>query len=117
MKQFLWFVAGLVALAVFVANLGPMIMLAAGVWLLYVVFKQFMKTDSTAKKIMWVILGFIVLSIIVSNIYAVVGIAAAYVLYIIYKKWKQNESFCKEEEQDNDPFLNFEKQWAELNKN
>ncbi len=115
MKQFLWFIAGLVALAVFVANLGPMIMLAAGVWLLYVIFKQFMKTDSTAKKVLWVILGFVVLSFTVSNIYAVVGIAAAYVLYIIYRKWKRNDSFRSEETQD-DPFVNFEKQWAELNK-
>ncbi|QHE52642.1 flagellar basal body rod protein [Pontibacillus sp. HMF3514] len=115
MKQFLWFVAGLVALAVLVANLGPMIMLAAGVWLLYVIFKQFIKTDSTAKKILWVILGFVVLSFTVSNIYAVVGVAAAYVLYIIYKKWKRNDRYGSEEKED-DPFVNFEKQWAELNK-
>ncbi|KGX87612.1 lmo0954 family membrane protein [Pontibacillus marinus] len=115
MKQFLWFIAGLVALAVLVANLGPMIMLAAGVWLLYVIFKQFMKTDSTAKKILWVILGFVVLSFTVSNIYAVVGVAAAYVLYIIYKKWRRNDGIGTEETQD-DPFVNFEKQWAELNK-
>lgn len=119
MKQFLWFVTGLIALAVLLANLGPMIMLAAGVWLLYVIFKQFMKTESTMKKILWVVLGFIVLSITVSNIYAVVGVAAAYVLYVIYKKWKRNDDFGQEVNQENqdDPFVNFEKQWAELHKN
>ncbi|RWZ58841.1 flagellar basal body rod protein [Halobacillus fulvus] len=115
MKKFLLFIAALVALAILLAHLGPMILLGVSVWLLYVVFKQFMKSGSTAAKIGWVVVGLIILSIAVSNIYAVIGVAAAYVLYLIYKNWtgrSKEETFTKTD----DPFTNFEKQWAELNK-
>ncbi|MYL53641.1 flagellar basal body rod protein [Pontibacillus yanchengensis] len=119
MKQFLWFIAGLVALSLVLANLGPMILLGVSVWLLYIIFKKFMKTDSTAKKVLWVVLGLIVLSITVSNLYALIGVAAAYVLYVLYKGWKSknNDHVVGDSiQKDDDPFINFEKQWAELNK-
>ncbi|MFG6147185.1 lmo0954 family membrane protein [Halobacillus sp. B23F22_1] len=115
MKKFLLFLAALVAAAVLLANLGPMILLGVSVWLLYIVFKQFMKSNSTAGKIGWVILGLIILSVAVSNIYAVIGLAAAYAIYLIVKNWTSP----KEEPavtQSDDPFINFEKQWSELNK-
>jgi lia operon protein LiaI len=114
MKKFLLFLAGLVALIVLLANIGPMILLGVSVWLLYVVFKQFMKSDSTAGKIGWIVAGLIILSIAVSNIYAVIGVAAAYALYWIYKNWtsKKEEVYKKSD----DPFTNFERQWAEMNK-
>ncbi|MFC7319499.1 flagellar basal body rod protein [Halobacillus campisalis] len=115
MKKFLLFVAALIALAVLLANLGPMILLGVSVWLLYVVFKQFTKSESTAGKIGWVILGLIILSVAVSNIYAVVGLAAAYAIYWIYKNWTSTKAEDTQV-QSNDPFTNFEKQWAELNK-
>ncbi|MCA0971169.1 flagellar basal body rod protein [Halobacillus litoralis] len=113
MKKFLLFLAGLVALTILLANLGPMILLGVSVWLLYVVFKQFMKSESTAGKIAWVVLGLIILSVAVSNIYAVIGLAAAYGLYWIYKNWTgKKETVTKSD----DPFTNFERQWADLNK-
>ncbi|SFK40597.1 lia operon protein LiaI [Halobacillus dabanensis] len=114
MKKFLLFLAGLVALIVLLVNLGPMILLGVSVWLLYVVFKQFMKSDSTAGKIGWVVAGLIILSIAASNIYAVIGVAAACVLYWIYKNWtsKKEEIHTRSD----DPFTNFERQWAEMNK-
>jgi lia operon protein LiaI len=119
MKKFMLFVLGLVALLVLLANLGPMILLGAGIWLLYVVFKKFLKTESTAKKIGLVIVGLIIASITISNIYAVIGIAAGYVLYMVYKHWKseKDSSMIDEtnDEGNEDPFINFEKQWAELN--
>ncbi|MYL60435.1 flagellar basal body rod protein, partial [Virgibacillus halodenitrificans] len=37
MKKFLLFVAGLIALFVLIANIGPMILLGLSIWLLYVV--------------------------------------------------------------------------------
>jgi len=113
MKKFLLFVLGLVALLVLLANLGPMVLLGVGVWLLYVLFKKFLKTESTLKKIGLVAIGLIVVCMTLSNIYAVIGVAAAYVLYMIYKEWKKEP---KEKELNEDPFTNFEKQWAELNK-
>ncbi|MGI8313524.1 flagellar basal body rod protein [Halobacillus mangrovi] len=116
MKKFLLFIAGLVALGILLANLGPMILLGASVWLLYVVFKQFMKSDSTAGKIAWVVLGLIILSVAVSNIYAVIGLAAAYGLYLIYKSWTSKTEGSSKSFKSDDPFTNFEREWAELNK-
>lgn len=117
MKKFMLFIGGLAALLILLANLGPMVLLALSVWLLYICFKKFISTDSTAAKVGWVILGLIVLSITFSNIYAVLGIAAAYALYLIYKNWNTPESSIVHEiKEDDDPFTNFEKQWAELNK-
>jgi lia operon protein LiaI len=117
MKKFLLFIAGLIALGILLANLGPMILLAASVWLLYVVFKQFMKSDSTAGKIGWVVLGLIILSVAASNIYAVIGLAAAYGLYLIYKSWTaKSEGSSSKSYKSEDPFTNFEREWAELNK-
>ncbi|UOQ45204.1 flagellar basal body rod protein [Halobacillus salinarum] len=116
MKKFLLFIAGLIALGILLANLGPMVLLGASVWLLYIVFKKFLGSDSTAGKIGWVVLGLIILSFAVSNVYSVVGLAAAYVLYLIYKKWSSKKEDTSGAVKSNDPFTNFEKQWAELNK-
>lgn len=116
MKKFMLFVGGLVAFFILLANLGPMILLGVSVWLLYVIFKKFVKSDSTAGKIGWVIAGLIVLSIGLSNIYAVIGVAAAYAMYLIYKSWKKEDNEPAEQfVEDNDPFKNFERQWAEIN--
>ncbi|GIN74831.1 hypothetical protein J14TS2_53060 [Bacillus sp. J14TS2] len=116
MKKFILFIGGLIALFILLANLGPMVILALSVWLLYVCFKKFVQTDSTAAKVGWVIVGLIVLSISFSNIYAVIGVAAAYALYLIYKNWNTSESSEVQVREDDDPFTNFEKEWAELNK-
>ena len=83
MKKFLLFIVGIIALMILLANLGPIVLLGVCVWLLYLVFKQFIKANSTAAKIGWVILGLFIVSIAFSNIYAVIGIAAAYILYVV----------------------------------
>ncbi|AIF44084.1 hypothetical protein [Virgibacillus sp. SK37] len=117
MKKFLLFVAGLVALFVLVANIGPMILLGLSIWLLYVVFKKFVKSDSIAGKIGWIVLGLVILSITFSNIFAVIGVAAAYILYLIVSNWKNDaDNPVVKVMKDDDPFTNFERQWADLNK-
>nr|WP_202413483.1 flagellar basal body rod protein [Virgibacillus halodenitrificans] len=110
------FVAGLIALFVLIANIGPMILLGLSIWLLYVVFKKFVKSDSITGKIGWIVLGLVILSITFSNIFAVIGVAAAYILYLIVSNWKKDadDSVVKVME-DDDPFTNFERQWADLN--
>lgn len=116
MKKFMLFVGGLVALIILLANLGPMVFLGLGIWLLYIVFKQFVKSESTAGKIGWVIIGLFLIGMVLSNIYAVLGIAAAYVLYLIYKNWKNDDDGpIVQGSNDDDPFTNFEREWAELN--
>lgn len=116
MKKFMLFVGGLVALFILLVNLGPMVLLGVSIWLLYIVFKQFIKSDSTAGKIGWVIAGLFVLGIALSNIYAVLGVVAAYVLYVIFTSWKNDKKeSVGQVVADDDPFKNFERQWAELN--
>lgn len=114
MRHFILFIGGLVALFILIVNLGPMVLLGLSIWLLYIIFKQFVKSDSTAGKIGWVLLGLLVLSMGLANIYAVIGIAAAYGLYIIIKNWKSEERNPNHSDGD-DPFKNFERQWEELN--
>ncbi|MFZ3576705.1 flagellar basal body rod protein [Virgibacillus sp. DJP39] len=118
MKKFMMFVGGLIALMILFSTLGPMIILGISAWLLYVIFKQFVKSNSTVGKIGWVIAGLIVLGIGLSNIYAVIGVAAVLALYLIVKNWKSDKHDSTDDHsivKDNDPFKNFEKQWAELN--
>lgn len=114
MKNFWLLLIGGIAALVFISNLGPMVGLAVSLTILYFVFKQFLKTDSLGVKIGLGILGVFVLLSAASNAPAIIGIAAAYILYVVYKKWNDTKSVVKEEE---DPFLNFEKQWSELKKN
>lgn len=111
------FIGGLVALLILLANLGPMVILGLSVWLLYIIFKKFIKSDSAAGKVGWVILGLLVLSVTFSNMFAIVGLAAAYALYLVVKNWKNVEEDPAVDvvSEDNDPFTNFERQWAEIN--
>ncbi|WP_044749281.1 hypothetical protein [Bacillus alveayuensis] len=113
MKKFGLLIAGGIAAMVLIANLGPMIGLAISFIILYYSFKQFIKAESTGKKVFWAIIGLIALSASASNVPAILGLAAAYVLYIVYKKWNET----KETKNAADPFTNFEKQWAELKRN
>ncbi|AXI09903.1 flagellar basal body rod protein [Oceanobacillus sp. 143] len=116
MRKFLLFIGGLVALVVLLANLGPMVLLGLSVWLLYIIFKKFVKTDSVAAKIGWVIVALIILSIGISNVFSVIGVAAAVALYYIVKNWnKEDNDPVVHVVEDDDPFTNFERQWADLN--
>ncbi|PYZ93650.1 flagellar basal body rod protein [Salipaludibacillus keqinensis] len=120
MKTFLLFLAAIVALFVFLMNVGPLILLGVGVFLLYVIFKQFVKATTTGAKVMWIILGLIVLSMTVSNLFALVGLLALYVLYVMFRRGPKEEGMPPEKnrstQRTRDPFTNFEQQWAELNK-
>lgn len=116
MKKLLLFILAFSAVIILVANLGPMILLGVSIWLLYIVFKQFMKSDSIGAKIGWAILGLIILSMATANIFSIVGVAAAIALYLIYKNWNGvDHDDDPHVIDDGDPFTNFERQWSELN--
>ncbi|MBS4213630.1 MULTISPECIES: lmo0954 family membrane protein [Neobacillus] len=115
MKKFGLLVAGGIAAVVLLSTIGPMVGLVVSLVLLYFIAKQFLKADSIWAKIGLGIIGFIVLMAAFHNVPAIIGAVAAYVLYIIYKKWNQNKTIKFKEESD--PFVNFEKQWTDLNKN
>jgi len=112
MKKFGLLLAGGISAVILLSTIGPMLGLLVSLVLLYFIFKQFLKAKSTGGKIG---LGMIVLIVLMASIHnapALIGVAAAYVLYLVYKKWNQNKETAVKEESD--PFVNFEKQWNEL---
>jgi lia operon protein LiaI len=114
MKKFGLIVAGGIAAIVLLSSIGPLIGLLVSVALLYFIYKKFLKTESTGWKIGLAIIGGIVLIASLHNIPAIIGVAAAYVLYLVYKNWNRSKQVTVKDESD--PFINFEKQWKELQK-
>ncbi|NQD65653.1 flagellar basal body rod protein [Bacillus haikouensis] len=112
MKKFGLLLAGGIAAIVLIANLGPIVGLALSVLIMYYSFKQFIRTDSTFKKIIWALIGLAAFSATISNFPAIIGLVALYIIYVIYKNWKKDEIIV--EEKSNDPFTNFEKEWSQL---
>jgi lia operon protein LiaI len=112
MKKFGLLVAGGIAAIILLSTIGPMVGLLVSLVLLYFIFKQFLKAESTGGKIGLGIIGLIVLVASLHNAPAIIGVGAAYVLYLVYKKWNEKKHSMKKEEAD--PFVNFEKQWNEL---
>ena len=115
MKKFGLLLAGGIAAIILLSSIGPMVGLLVGVAILYFIFKQFLKTESIGGKILLGIIGFFVLMASIHNAPAIIGVLAAYVLYLVYKNWNSSKKSVAKE--DSDPFVNFEKQWNEINKN
>ncbi|MFD2444965.1 flagellar basal body rod protein [Bacillus sp. CGMCC 1.16607] len=112
MKKFGLLLAGGVAAIVLLSTIGPMIGLLVSLVLLYFIYKQFLKAESTGGKIGIGIIGFFVLMASIHNVPAIIGLVAAYILYLVYKKWNGKKYAVVKEETD--PFVNFEKQWNDL---
>lgn len=104
------------ALAVFVlfSSIVPILAFLVSVVVLYLVFREFLKTDSPGWRIVLGITGILLLISAAANIPAVLGLVAIYVLYLVYKKWKEIKEAS--DYVDNDPFKNFERQWREFDK-
>jgi lia operon protein LiaI len=114
MKKFGLLLIGGIAAIVLLQNLAPIVGMVISLAILYFVVKRFLLTDSILMKIGWGIIGFVALMASASNVPAVLGIAAAYILYVVYKNWNKSKKVVVKE--DDDPFVNFEKQWSQLNK-
>jgi lia operon protein LiaI len=112
MKKFGLVLAGGIAAIVLLSTLGPMVGLLISLALLYFIYKQFLKAESTGGKIGLGIIGVIFLMASISNAPAIIGVVAAYILYLVYKNWNSSKRTVIKEESD--PFVNFEKQWNEL---
>jgi lia operon protein LiaI len=113
MKKFGLLVAGGIAAIVLLSTIGPMLGFAVSLFILYFIFKQFLKAETKKRKIGLGILGVIVLLASLHNIPAIIGVLAAYVLYLVYKKWNENK-VEKVKTKEEDPFVNFEKQWNDI---
>ena len=112
MKKFGLLLAGGIAAVILLSTIGPIVGLLVSLVLLYFIFKRFIKAKSTGGKIGLGIIGFIVLMASIHNAPAIIGVAAAYVLYLVYKNWNKNKQTTIKE--GSDPFVNFEKQWNDL---
>lgn len=112
MKKVGLLLVGIIAAVVLLSNLGSLVGMIISLGILYVAAKKFLQTDSTSAKVIWGIIGFIALSMAVANMPAILGLVAIYILYLIYKKWDEQDK-----EEADDPFTNFEKQWDELKRN
>ncbi|KOP77703.1 flagellar basal body rod protein [Cytobacillus solani] len=113
MKKFGLLLIGGISAMILLSTIGPMIGFLVSIALLYFIFKQFLKTDSTGGKIGLGVVGFFILMASIHNAPAIIGVVAAYVLYLVYKKWNENKQVVVKE---TDPFVNFEKQWNDINK-
>jgi lia operon protein LiaI len=114
MKKFGLFIIGGLAAIILLHSIGPMVGLVVSLAILYFIFKQFIKTESTGWKIALIIFGLMVLSSTLHHIPALIGVGAAYVLFLVYKEWNKSKKTSVKE--GTDPFVNFEKQWDELKK-
>jgi len=112
MKKFGLVLAGGIAAIVLLSTLGPMVGLLISLAILYFIYKQFLKAESTGGKIALGIIGIIFLMAAIANAPAIIGVVAAYILYLVYKNWNSSKHTVIKEEAD--PFVNFEKQWNEL---
>ena len=112
MKKFGLVLAGGIAAIILLSTLGPMVGLLISLAILYFIYKQFLKAESTGGKIALGIIGVIFLMASISNAPAIIGLVAAYILYLVYKKWNSSQLAVIKEESD--PFVNFEKQWNEI---
>lgn len=117
MKKIALFVVGIIAGIIAVSNLGSMIGLVLSALIAYAGIHYYQKNDAALLKLFWGGVLIIGLLTAISNIPAFVGIVALISLYYVWKSWeKEQDDTIIEEPRTNDPFVNFEKQWYELNK-
>jgi lia operon protein LiaI len=114
MKKIGLLIVGGIAAIVLMANLGPMVGLAIGLAVMYYAFKKCKAAETSGKKMLWGALSIIGLCASISQLPAIIGAAAIYALYIVYKKWNEEER--TEQLQEDDPFTHFEKEWENLGK-
>jgi len=118
MKKFFFLVVGIIAGIVALSMLGPLVGLAFSALVVYLGMHYYVKSNSGFGKVFWVGVGLIGILSAISNVPALVGLAAIFIVYVLYKKWNNEEiSFSKTKGMtENDPFTNFETEWAKLTK-
>ncbi|WP_203364524.1 flagellar basal body rod protein [Bacillus sp. REN10] len=114
MKKVMLFCIGGLAAIIAAASLGPVIALVICAGIMYVAWTQFQKSPSKMTKAFWGMAGLIAFFVAVGNVPALLGVGALVVLYMVYKKW--NEEELVEVEKETDPFVNFEREWKQLMK-
>lgn len=117
MKKFLLFMGGFFAALVALTLAAPIISLLFSGILIALGMHFYIASQSIVSKIIWFTVGVIGVLSAVLNIPAIIGLAAIAIIYVIYKNWNGDKIiFSKIEENVNDPFTNFEKEWSHLTK-
>lgn len=115
MKKFGLFIIGIVAGIIALANLGSLLALAISALIVYAGVSQYVKADTTFSKVLWASVALIGLLTAAANVPAFFAVLAIAAIYFVIKKWKE-EPVILQAATTEDPFMNFEKQWNELNK-
>ena len=113
MKKIGLVIVAAIAAAVALSNLGSIVGLAISGAILYFAAKYFVKTTSGFMKFIWGTVAVLAALTAIANVPAILGLLAIYVLYVMYKKWNQSKK--QNNSVSGDPFVNFDKQWKELN--
>ncbi|MGB3262251.1 ABC transporter permease [Paenisporosarcina sp.] len=118
MKKFGLIVVGVIAGIVALVNLGPLLGLALSALLVFAGMHFYLKGGSKLAKISWIAVGLIGLLTAVVNVPGFFGILAIAGLWYVIREWKQQPIAFPTQltAASSDPFINFEKQWNELNK-
>jgi len=118
MKKLFFLVVGVIAAIVTLSMLGPLVGFAFSALLVYLGMHYYIKAKSGFGKVFWVIVGLMGVFSAISNIPALVGLAAIFLMFVLYKKWNNEEvSFSRSKViKEDDPFTNFETEWAKLTK-
>ena len=114
MNKFMLYACITIAAIIALCMIGPMLGIAVSALLLYGGIHLYTKNTSTLSKVFSIILLIIGITSGLSNIPGLIGIAAVIAVYYLYKKIKDEDITVTKS--SDDPFTNFEKEWANLNK-
>ncbi|MEK4228885.1 lmo0954 family membrane protein [Solibacillus sp. FSL H8-0538] len=117
MKKFLLFTIGAFAALIALVALLPVAGLIISGLLVAAGLHYYTKSTAVFSKVMSIVLALAGLMSALSNTPGFIGLVAIAILYFIYKNWNvKGDEVIVESEHENDPFTNFEKEWAKLSK-
>ncbi len=116
MKKFGLAALGITAAIVVLANLGSLLALALSALVAYAGFHYFRKSNSTFPKLFWGGVILIGLLTAIANVPAFFGILAILGVLYVWRKWNGTENSNVINNDSNDPFVNFERQWNDITK-
>ena len=118
MKKFFLYSAGFVAAMIALGLLLPVVGLLVSGLLVAAGLHYYTESTSTFGKVMSIVLALAGLVSALSNVPGFIGLVAVGILYYLFKTRKNEklEIFSAKEEVEEDPFTNFEREWAKLTK-
>lgn len=116
MKKFLLFTVTSVAALIALITLLPVAGIIISGLLVVVGLHYYTKSNSTFGKVMSIVLALAGLISAISNTPGFIGLVSIAVLYFIYKNWNGERGEVMIKNESDDPFTNFENEWAKLSK-